>query len=67
MPIVQNAYRDVHELVCNVATVRLFKMTNDSLEVGFVFGLCTTFGLVDMENSAEIVDVGRISEGVTFC
>lgn len=64
---VKKSYRNVHKLVRNVATVRLFKVVDDGLETSLVLGFCVAFGLIDMENSTEVVDFGWISEGVTFC
>lgn len=63
----QKPYRNMHELVRNVATVRLFKVIDNGLETSLVLSLCIAFGLVDMEDSTEVVDFGGIGESVAFC
>jgi hypothetical protein len=59
-------YRNVHELVGDLATVSLLEVGDDGLEGGFLLGLGTALRLVDMEDSIQVVRLRVVSEGITL-
>lgn len=51
----KETYGNVHELIGDLATIRLFEMGHDGLEGGFLLGLGTALGLVNVKDSAQVV------------